>query len=84
MSCCGRGRSLQRPSSGTQPQAAALARAFAPAAMVVFEYAGPGAIAVTGPMTGTTYRFSGKGSRASVHGADAPSIAGVPGLTPVR
>jgi hypothetical protein len=54
------------------------------AAAVVFEYAGAGAIAVTGPMTGATYRFGGKGTRVTVHGADAPSLIGVPGLTPVR
>jgi hypothetical protein len=75
---------MQRPSPNAQPRAATFARPFTPAAAIVFEYAGPGAIAVTGPMTGTTYRFGGKNSRATVHGADAPSLASLPGLKPVR
>jgi hypothetical protein len=39
---------------------------------------------VTGPLTGSQYTFAGPGAHASVHGADAPSLATVPGLKPVR
>jgi hypothetical protein len=84
LSCCGRGPGLQRPSPGAPPHIAGMARSSAPAAAVVFEYVGSGAIVVTGPMTGATYRFAGTGSRATIHGADAPSLVGVPGLKPVR
>ncbi len=97
MSCCGRGKSLQRagyagtaphggspqryvggrpPAAGTTPQTLNPSR--------TFEFSGPGAIVVTGPLTGTRYRFAGNGARVAVHHADAPSLAGVPGLKPVR
>jgi hypothetical protein len=53
-------------------------------APTAFEYTGSSAISVTGPRTGATYRFAGRGARVTVHGADAPSLIGTPGLRPVR
>ncbi|MGA8159994.1 MAG: hypothetical protein WA374_03760 [Acidobacteriaceae bacterium] len=50
---------------------------------VTFEFNGGNSIVVTGPATGTTYRFSAKGMRLTVHAADAPSLVSVPGLRPV-
>jgi hypothetical protein len=41
------------------------------------------AISVTGPATGSTYRFDRRGARLAVHGTDAPSLLAVPGLRPV-
>jgi hypothetical protein len=84
MSCCGRGKALQRPlplQNIARPPARAPHQQVAP---VMFEYAGPGAIAVTGPFTGTIYRFGAAGQRVPVRGADAASLLGVPGLKPVR
>jgi hypothetical protein len=51
---------------------------------VEFVYDGPGRLIVTGPLTGSQYIFAGPGARASVHGADAPSLVTVPGLRPAR
>jgi hypothetical protein len=90
MPCCGRGRSLQRPSQmvssarARSPMSSPMAAGRPTLAPTAFEYTGPSAIAVTGLRTGATYRFAGKGARVSVHGADAPSLIGVPGLRPVR
>jgi hypothetical protein len=84
MSCCGRGKMQQRP---IPPPNAARSPARVPrqqAAPIIFEYAGPGAITATGPFTGTIYRFGGAGQRVAVHGIDAASLLGVPGLRPVR
>jgi len=83
MSCCGGHRAAQRTSYQPSP-APARAHATTPAKPVTFEYYGSGAIAVAGPATGATYRFSGKGARLSVHGSDAPPLLSVPGLKPVR
>jgi hypothetical protein len=84
MSCCGRGASLKRAWRDTRLRAGAVIRPSAPAAAILFEYTGTGAITITGPMTGTTYRFGDNASRVMVHGADAPSLVGIPGLKPVR
>jgi hypothetical protein len=83
MSCCGGHRAAQRPSYPASP-VPVRQRAPMRAKSVAFEYHGTGAIAVTGPATGATYRFSGNGARLSVHGSDAPSLVSVPGLKPVR
>jgi len=48
-----------------------------------FEYKGAGQLTVTGPLTGTIYRFSGPGALVLVHAADVPSLVSVPGLRPV-
>ena len=91
MSCCGGNRALQRTSyrasaNSVRGPASAAARTIGnvPVRHVTFEYNGPTAMTVTGPATGVTYRFSGKGVRLSVHGSDAPSLASVPGLKAVR
>jgi hypothetical protein len=45
-----------------------------------FQYTGSGRLTVTGPITGKIYYFSHAGETISVHGADADSLASVPGL----
>lgn len=88
MSCCGRGFGQQGHIARAAPRQAYAHRAVPLPARrnvpITFEYVGLGAIAVTGPLTGRTYRFVGKGARVTVHGADAPSMVSVPGLRPVR
>ncbi len=97
MSCCGRGKSIQRPAyagpaplgGSTHRYAGGRSTAACTASQTLnppktFEYSGPGAIVVTGPLTGTRYRFAGSGARVAVHHSDAPSLVGVPGLKPVR
>jgi hypothetical protein len=81
MSCCGSRRAVQRPQQVAAPPRS---RPGTPTNPTVFEYSGPGAIAVLGPLTGTTYRFAGNGTRLVVHAADAPSLAAVRGLKPIR
>jgi hypothetical protein len=83
MSCCGGHRAAQRTSHVSSP-APVGHRSSGQVRPVTFEYSGVKAIAVTGPATGATYRFSGKGARLSVHESDAPSLISVPGLRPVR
>ena len=82
MPCCGGHRAAQRTSHAPSPAPAH--QKPVQARPVTFEYSGVKAIAVTGPATGATYRFSGKGARLSVHESDAPSLISVPGLRPVR
>lgn len=91
MSCCGGNRASQRSARRTSPASAQRQTASGPKSEqnvpvkhVTFEYTGPTAITVTGPATGSTYRFSGRNERVLVHGADAPSLLSVPGLQPVR
>lgn len=81
MSCCGHRRAAQRLHQFPAP---ARPRPAAPAKPTLFEYSGSGAIAVIGPLTGTTYRFAGRGARAVVHISDAPSLAAVRGLKAIR
>jgi hypothetical protein len=45
-----------------------------------FQYTGSGRLTVTGPITGAVYYFSSNGESVTVHGADAPSLAAIPGL----
>ena len=84
MSCCGDRRHAARSAF------AGAARPMGPlpvapsAGPVMFEFAGPRAIVVTGPLTGAVYRFSQTGARLAVHAADAASLISVPGLRPVR
>lgn len=69
MGCCGKARanlSVMRavkapapvPASGIGPKSAAMAVSSAGAAPLQLRYLGPSAIAVRGPMTGTSYSFS--------------------------
>jgi hypothetical protein len=83
MSCCGGHRAVQRANFAALP-APMRENASLRVKAVTFEYNADRAIAVTGPLTGATYRFSGKGARLFVHGSDAPSLLSVPGLRPVR
>lgn len=50
----------------------------------MFEYYGGGALRIVGPMTGVVYLFPGSGTRVVVQAADAPSLAMVPSLRPIR
>jgi len=94
MSCCGGRRAAQRTNHQPQPvlahertssgaSAGTATRGILPLKHVTFEFNGVTSIVVTGPATGTTYRFSAKGVRLTVHAADAPSLVSVPGLRPV-
>ncbi len=83
MSCCGRGRTLQRSQPPISSVLSRRAGAVAPAKPVPFTYAGNGSIQVTGPMTGRIYRFA-SGATLIVHALDAPAFIGVAGLTPIR
>ncbi len=82
MSCCGNQRASYRRefshanSSYPSPQHASGAAA-------EFQYAGSGQLTVTGPLTGTVYRFA-PGERVKVHPSDVPSMATVPQLRPAR
>ena len=81
MSCCGSQRAALRQnavSSGGSPAASFRT------GPLEFEYNGGGELRVVGPMTGRVYAFSGSGSRLVVDAADAPSLATVPALRPVR
>ena len=49
-----------------------------------FVYTGQGRLTVTGPLTGTEYRFSGGGPPVTVHPSDVASLAAVPGLVLAR
>ena len=94
MSCCGGNRASQRSAWQSSPvpaQRQALparqsdrSEQNGPDRHVTFEFTGPTAITVTGPATGSTYRFSGRSERVLVHGADAPSLLSIPGLRPIR
>jgi hypothetical protein len=81
MPCCGDARAASRRettyTSGGAPAA------WAPGSLS-FEYTGHGQMTVTGPLTGTIYRFPTHGARMQVHASDVPSLAAVPGLRPVR
>jgi hypothetical protein len=72
MSCCGRQRAAAASEgAGAMEQGAA----------VLFSYAGVQTIIVKGRATGRLYRFP-PGKLLRVHGADAASMHGVPGLRP--
>jgi hypothetical protein len=81
MSCCGSQRATLRQDFGSGEQSDF--QYWTPDA-TEFEYTGSGELTVTGPLTGTTYRFTANDRRARVHGSDAPSLISVPGLQPVR
>jgi hypothetical protein len=94
MSCCGGHRAAQRASYQNQlssspqrasflPGTGANGRGRLPVKHVTFEFSGATPIVVTGPATGTPYRFSARGARLTVHASDAPSLISVPGLKPV-
>jgi hypothetical protein len=82
MSCCGSRRSAFRPASTFSARTGSAA--FQSTASTVFEYTGHTHLAVTGPVTGLTYRFDAHGQRLPVHGDDAASLHSVPSLKAVR
>jgi hypothetical protein len=67
MTCCGARRA----------QASA---ASAVGAWIEFQYVGPTAITVFGPLTRNRYRFSAPGARVAIDPRDARSMSGVPNL----
>lgn len=97
MSCCGGGRDAFRRSGppASAPRAVPGARPAGPgtpsagggawaAAAAEVEYRGAGRLTVTGPLTGTVYRFESSGARVRVHGPDVPSLATIPTLRVIR
>jgi hypothetical protein len=48
----------------------------------MFEYVGPTALTVYGPLTGVRYRFDQPGARLTVDARDATTLAAVPNLKP--
>ena len=81
MSCCGSQRATLRRDSGPAEQNDFQYWTPDP---TEFDYSGSGELTVTGPLTGTVYRFTANDRRVRVHGSDAPSLLSVPGLNPVR
>jgi hypothetical protein len=51
---------------------------------VFFEYVGPTALTVVGPVTGKSYRFARRGTRLEVDLKDRRSIAAVPSLRQIH
>jgi hypothetical protein len=82
MSCCGD----QRASLRQQLNSSADGRSaeFWTPGEIEFEYSGYGELTVTGPLSGTVYRFTASDRRVRVHGSDAPSLLSVPGIRPVQ
>jgi hypothetical protein len=80
MSCCGETRASlrQEPSEDRNDQIGRWS-----IDSMDLEYFGNRQLTVTGPLTGTVYRFTGKGARLRIHGSDVPSLVLVPGLRPV-
>jgi hypothetical protein len=89
MTCCGRSSNPQGADPSKNPDGAGLPVPYrktlgsAPVAPVTLEYQSNRVLTVTGPVTGTTYRFVGQGSRATVDARDRPSLLAVPGLRQV-
>ena len=81
MPCCGDSRAAVRraPEQGGRRESG-----YWTAGAIDFVYTGQGQMTVTGPLTGTIYRFFMHGGPVRVHGADVASLASVPGLRPVR
>ena len=81
MSCCGNQRSIFRQEPAASERSESRYWTSGP---VDFEYSGQGELTVTGPLSGTVYRFTASDKRVRVHGPDAPSLLSVPGLRPAR
>jgi hypothetical protein len=78
MPCCGGARQRLGPIM-SPPAPGPAARRFA----IEFEYAGPTALTVTGPVSGRRYRFDRPGARLAIDPRDRPSLARVPKLREV-
>ena len=85
MSCCGgkRRETVARDTFVTKI-ASVPSPPVAEAASVLFEYTGPTALRVSGPVTHRSYRFAGPGARVAVDRRDAPGIRAVPHLVLVK
>ena len=81
MSCCGSQRRAMHSAATTTGRSEVKPWT---SGIVEFEYSGRGQLSVTGPSTGTVYRFAAQGARVRVQGSDAPSLISVPGLRLVR
>lgn len=80
MACCGEKRHQYRTYGATVSGAS---RPGGAAVTARVEYAGATPIAVTGPVSGLRYVFSGPGARAEIDPRDRRSLLGVPGLREV-
>jgi len=82
MSCCGGGRasgSASVPRTGVAAQPSNVRPTLA-----VFRYEGETSLVVVGRITGTTYRFVGRGSEVAVDIRDRLSLRDVPRVREVR
>jgi hypothetical protein len=79
MSCCGTRR--ERAVAALAPKVEHRPVTVAPARPpILFEYTGKTSLAVVGPLTRLTYRFSGPGVVVPVSAADAGAVSAVPNL----
>jgi hypothetical protein len=76
MACCGQ----RRGAIDTSGTAAAAKRPPPKARVVLYQYTGPSAMTVAGPMSGATYRFGAPGAKVQIDTRDASSMAGLPNL----
>lgn len=82
MSCCGGGRSSRGPAlPGT---GVVMTRSSVRLALSMFRYEGESPIVVIGRVTGTRYRFAGRGSEVAIDIRDCPSVRQVPRLREIR
>jgi len=80
MSCCGRPvDSVVPPRTGV-----VMTRSNVRPTLAVFRYEGESAMVVIGRVTGTKYRFAGRGSEVAVDIRDRPSVHQVPRLREMR
>lgn len=89
--CCGRNRAAAQAAamSGAADRRAASpttspALPGATTTEIVFEFVGPGAGSVRGPVSGRTYRFAAPGERLRVDPRDRPGLVALPSLRWVR
>ena len=82
MSCCGGGgRSTGPALPGT---GVVTTRSYVRPAFSLFRYEGENPIVIIGRITGTRYRFAGRGSEVAIDIRDRPSMRQVPHLREVR
>jgi hypothetical protein len=81
MSCCGSQRASMRYAP---PSADGRNTTYWSPGPTDFVYTGNGRLTVTGPLTGTEYRFTSGGPPVTVHPSDVASLAVVPGLAVAR
>lgn len=79
MSCCGnrRARAVYAPAPKQEQRPTPVVATRPP---VTLEYTGQTSLAVTGPVTRTTYRFAAPGARVPVAASDAGAVAAVPNV----